>query len=913
MSDPLWVTKVSLPLLRQVLVPRIKALRQLSEGLADGHLLTLVSAPAGYGKTTTVRMWVEQAGYPVAWVTLGKSENDLGRFLEYFLTAIGQLEDGLGHAALEAVENSREVEPERVLGLVINDLYELDRRVLLVIEEYQQIENDKIDRFLESILNQAIKNLHLIITTREDPNLPLTRLRVRNQLTEIRAKDLCFSPEETGDFFSRVMRVNLSTEESKILWTRTEGWAAGLQLAALSLKESDDRASQVKAFRGTHRHVLDYLIQEVLASQPEEIREFLRRTSILDELSPPLCDAVTGQQAGAQYLRYLDSSNLFLAPLNQERTWYRYHALFADLLRNQLAQVEPEMVDLLHERAADWFNKNGFVQRAVEHAFQTSNGMQVTALIEQHAVPMLYQGEVSVVMDWFDRLPESSMQASPMICISKAWAVALMQHETRTQEVERILQTADLALKRSDADKALQDRIAGHAASIQAYLLQSSSLVGNEPNNLIETSKKAQQLLPVSEKGIRSVNNLNIAYGYAALADLPAAEQACEQAFEDGIAGGNFYAAIYGRIDLLALKLIKGELKDARRLCETSIDRFNRILAGQRFPPIGDLYSIKGILFLEENRLKEAEEALMQGSSLVHLTREPEAHLRCHSGLARLHSIQGDRMAMLTSIQALEEIGPECAGYAETLRHRLLVRDPTVNRADVEQAERWAAQTGFGSGAMPDIDRLDLACRILFQSYVSAAHILTRLATQTPDDYSLTNVHTLLDSLERFATAHGLLGWLVEIWVVRALMFSAQANVNKAHDAIRAALSASAQRGYIRIFLDEADLLRPLLESIEPRLQDSDLSAFVKRLLEAMPADSAKHKPITVDQERLSDREIQVLELLAAGQTYKEIGQKLFLSLNTVQFHVKNIYSKLGVNKRGQAIDQAREKGLIRA
>lgn len=911
MSNPLLVTKVSLPIMRHMLVPRKKILRRLSEGVQDGHLLTLVSAPAGYGKTTTVRMWVEEARYPVAWVTLEKSDNDLKQFLTYFLTALGQAEDDLGHAALEVVENTQEVDLQRVLGLLINDLYELNQPIILVFEEYQLIENESIDQFIELILNQAVANLHLVITTREDPNLPLTRLRVRNQLTEIRAADLNFSLEETSEFLSNVMRVNLSKEEMAILKNRTEGWVAGLQLAALSLKENRDAAKFVEAFRGTHRHVLDYLIEEVLKSQPEEIREFLHRTSILDQLSPSLCEAVTGQKASRDYLHYLESNNLFLISLDEERTWYRYHALFAELLKNQLLHAEPEHVNVLHERAADWYEKNGFIQKAVEHAFQIPGGSQVSKLVEQHTIPMLYRGEAAIVMGWFDRLPEALMQDSPLMCISKAWALALTQHQTRLVEIEQAIQAADLALNLSNADESLRNLIAGHSTSIQAYLMQSPSLASEEPGKLIEISQKAQRLLPEDEKGIRSVNALNIGYGYLALADLPAAEKAYQQAFEDGVAGGNFYAAVYGQIDLIVIAIMKGQLKDALEVCKTNIDRFNRLLAGQRFPPIGDLYSLMGALLLEENRLAEAQQALTQGVSLIRLTGEYEARMRVYSALARLCSIQGDWSGMLDSIKILEANWQEGAIYAQALRHRWSVHDPAANQTRLEEAHHWVAQEGVRFSALPDINSVDLVNRIHFQTCLSAAHILARLAARNTQAYSLLDVHKYFARQEKFAEAHELFGWLIEIWIVRALMYHVEKKSEDAHRMIQLALRASTPRGYFRIFLDEADLMRPLLESVEPRLKDNNLAAFVKRLLEAMPGESVKIKPALAHEEILSDRELEVLSLLAAGQSYKEIGQQLFLSLNTVQFHIKNIYGKLLVNKRMQAIEKAREMQLI--
>lgn len=911
MDDPLLVTKFSLPILRHVLVPRIKVLNQLSQGIQDGHLLTLVSAPAGYGKTTTIRMWVEAAGCPVAWVALEHSDNDLKQFLTYVLTALQQAEDDLGQAALEVAENAPETNLQRILGLLINDLHNLEHPIILVLEDYHLIEDEKIDQAIELILNQAIANLHLVITTREDPSLPLTRLRVRNQLTEIRAIDLSFSLEEAVQFLSSVMRVNLSQEEMEILKNRTEGWVAGLQLAALSLKESRDPTKFVEAFRGTHRHVLDYLIEEVLNSQPEEVRMFLQWTSILDQLSPSLCQAITGQEASRKYLHYLEHNNLFLVYLDEERTWYRYHALFAELLKNQLLQAEPERVDELHERAADWYQNNGFVQQAVEHAFHILNSRKVSELIEQHALPMLYQGEVSMVAAWFDRLPESLMQSSPMICICKAWALALMQHQARWEEVEQALQTAATALNRANADKALRNLIAGHIASIQAYLMQSPALASENPEKLIETSQKAQRLLPEDEKAIRSVNALNIGYGHLALAALPAAENAYKQAFEDGIAGSNWYAAIYSPINLSVIAVIKGQLKNALQLCENNINQFNRLLAGQRFPPIGDLYSLKGSLLLEENHLAEAEQALMQGLSLIHWTGEYEAHMRGYSALARLRSIQGDWTGMLESIKILEESRPEGAIYAQALRHRLSVHDPFASEINFEEAHLWVTQTAVMFNTLPDITGVDLVSRIRFQTYLSAAHVLTRLAIRNPRAYSLLDVQHYLARQERFAEAHELVGWLIEIWIARALIYQAEGKADEAHHIIQAALSASVQRGYFRIFLDEGDLMRSLLQFAEPRLKDNDLSAFVKRLLAAMPGESTKGKADLVDEEKLSARELEVLALLAAGQTYKEIGQQLFLSLNTVQFHIKSIYSKLSVNRRVQAIEKARQKKLI--
>jgi LuxR family transcriptional regulator, maltose regulon positive regulatory protein len=511
--DPLLATKVSLPLLRQPFVPRRELLKRLNAGLDDHHLLTLISAPAGYGKTTTVRLWLGEISRPIAWVRLEKIDNEVPQFLKYLLTALQRIVDSLGGTALEMVESAREINLSHVSSLLINDLYTLEQPIILVLEDYHLIENPEIDAFITALLHQALQTLHLVITTREDPGLPLAHLRVKNQLTEIRAADLRFSQEEASEFFTKVMSIHLPEKQVGILAERTEGWVAGLQLAALSLKESQDPATFINTFRGTHRHVLDYLLEEVLNSQTEEVRRFLRQTAILEQLSAALCEAVTGQKNSQQLLRDLERNNLFLVSLDDHRTWYRYHALFAELLKNQLAQTEPERWAELHTRAAGWYQANGYVHQAIEHAFQV-------------------QGEVTTVAAWFERLLDGDLRTSPMLCIGKAWALALMQRQTHTAEVEQTLQAADNALKLANADEALRNLVAGHSASIRAYLLQAPAFATKNPAKLIEISQKAQQLLPATETAIRSVNALNIGRGYTALADLPAAERAYNQASE---------------------------------------------------------------------------------------------------------------------------------------------------------------------------------------------------------------------------------------------------------------------------------------------------------------------------------------------------------------------------------------------
>jgi len=506
-----------------------------------------------------------------------------------------------------------------------------------------------------------------------------------------------------------------------------------------------------------------------------------------------------------------------------------------------------------------------------------------------------------------------------MLCICKAWALALMQRgKSRKGEVERALQAADHALDRVNAEEPLRNLVTGHAASIQAFLLQTPVLMGEEeePEKLIALSREAQRLLPVDEKAIRSVNSLNIGIGYLARVDLEAARLAFQQTLEDGLAGGNLYAAIYGPLNLVLIALLVGQLREALQLCETNINRFNRILAGQYFPPIGALYILKGSILLEYDHLAEAERALTEGLDLVRWTGEYEAHKNGYTALARLRAIQGDRTAMLEAVKSLEEAWPESAIHAQAWCHRLSMShwpdDPDVQR----DARTWLAQTGVKFDALAVIDRVDPISMANIESYLCVAHVLARLAkgktgVYPPGAYPVEDVQAYLERQQDFAAAHAFAGPLVEIAIARALLYQAAAMKDEALEMLECALRAAAPTDFFRIFIDECDPLQPLLEEIKPRLADAALIEYANRILEAFRCGPAKPESEDRHAALLSERELEVLRLLAQGLTYEEIGRQLFLSLNTVQFHVKHIYGKLLVNKRVQAIEKAREMNLI--
>ena len=892
-------------------MPRPRLLRLLSEGLHASRKLTLVSAPVGFGKTTLLVDWLKQIDLPAAWLSLDEADNDLPRFLAYLAAAFQQVDEQIGLSLLSALQSPQIPVTEKVLTGLLNEIAIRTDPLILVLDDYHLLTETANLEVMEFLLHHQPPQLHLVITTREDPDLPLARLRARDQLIEIRARDLRFTQGEAEAFFRDVMGLTLSEQDIAALEDRTEGWAVGLQLAGLSIQKQADLKAFIADFSGSNRHIFDYLTDEVLQRQPEDIRTFLLQTAILDRLSGPLCDALTERNDSDMLLAHLEATNLFVIPLDEERRWYRYHHLFSDLLRSQLARTQPEWILELHRRASRWHEENGDIQAAIDHALQDPDLSWAAYIIEQHALPMLFQGEVAMVVGWFDRLPEGILEFAPMLCISKAWALVLMQRSTRSREVGPALHAADQALDRVNAGEALRNLVAGHSVSIQAFLLRQSALIGETPKMVIALSQEAQRLLPEQEKRIRSVNSLNIGYAYVAEADLQAAELAFEQALGDGLAGGNLHAAMYGPINLVVIALLAGRLKEALQLCETYIERFNKILAGLNFPPIGGLYVLKASILIEYNRLAEAEPVLMEGLDLIRWTGEYEAHHTGYTALARLRASQGDWPAMLEAVKTLEETWPEGILYAQTLRHRLSMRqwpdDPDLQK----EAQAWLAGSGIDFKRPVVIHSIDPLSTAQVESCLGAAHVLARLAQGKPGAYPLEDVQAYLARQMEFAETHGFVSWVVEIAIARTLLFQAGGKKEKALESLNMALRTAAPTGLLRIFADEYGPLQVLLEELKSRLADETLIAYASRLLEAFCCEPVK--PETGDRQEalLSQRELEVLRCLAQGLSYEEIGRNLFLSLNTVQFHVKNVYRKLQVNRRVQAIERARQLQLI--
>ena len=443
MSTPILATKLYIPPPRPKIVLRPRLIERLNEGLSAGRKLTLISAPAGFGKTTLVSEWVAGCERPVAWLSLDEGDNDPTRFLTYLVAALQTIAANIGAGVLAALQSPQPPPTESILTTLLNEITTIPDNFILVLDDYHVIDSKPVDEALTFLLEHLPPQMHLVIATREDPHLPLARLRARGQLTELRAADLRFTPAEAAEFLNQVMGLNLSAEDIAALETRTEGWIAGLQLAALSMQGHQDTASFIQSFTGSHHFVLDYLVEEVLQQQSESVQTFLLRTSILDRLCGPLCDAVLGSPSasGQETLEYLERANLFIVPLDNERRWYRYHHLFGDLLRQRLGK--PKEFAEFHLRASQWHEENGDLGAAFHHAIAAGDFVRAAGLAEAAWQGMNESFQSAAWLGWVKKLPDKLIRTRPVLCtqIGQAFTDAgeLEASELRLQDAERCL------------------------------------------------------------------------------------------------------------------------------------------------------------------------------------------------------------------------------------------------------------------------------------------------------------------------------------------------------------------------------------------------------------------------------------------------------------------------------------------
>jgi len=854
---------------------------------------TLISAPAGFGKTTLLVEWIHRKKIPVAWFSVDKKDNDPVQFLIYVIAGLQTLEADIGKAAFTLLQSPQPPPLESILINLINDICRIPTDATLVLDDYHAVDAKPIHDLVAFLIDHLPEHMHLVMATRSDPPLLLARLRSQNQLTELRAADLSFTTNETADLFAKCLNLKLSTDDIHLLETRTEGWIAGLQLAALSLQGCEDPSNFLKAFKGDNRYIADYLTEEVLNRQPEQLRDFLLQTSILERLSDSLCDFVTQQENSWQILNMLEHANMFMIPLDEERCWYRYHHLFADLLAQHLRVKQGDLVAELHRRASQWFANNGFKNEAVDHAFVAQDYARAAGLIEEIAEIDWDRARESQLLQWFKILPDEKINANPKLCIFYARELFKSGY---IDDAEKKLHTAEQLLQSISISDLNKEGLLGRIAVIRAYI---STRTG-DLSRTITFSSKALKLLPQRDLNWRSVAATTLGMGYGS-DKLDEAQQAFLEAMKISKAAGNVYYHIFAGSCLASIIFKRGKLKEtkdiSRQLLSLAIE--NGI---EHTGIAGSLYTNLGMIFCEWNDMAEGIRLLNKGIELSELGRDPVILATCQIGLLRALMY---RMDFAGALKLMDDINERAGNFTPPPWITNTISALNVffwlGSGNLNTALQWAQERGLSID-----DKLDGQREV---EYIALAHILI---TQNKMD----EAERLLERLIKNAKAGDRVYMMIEMRLMRALIFKAKQDTAAAMTELKLALSLAEPGGFIMIFVSKGKPVAELLEEIlavKKRDHDDNKTGFslsyAKKIFSVLKAGTPTKIEGLMDQ--ISERELEVLHLIAAGLSNREIADKLFISLNTVKTHTKNINSKLNVNSRTKAVAQAKELGIL--
>ncbi|MBN1401419.1 MAG: tetratricopeptide repeat protein [Anaerolineae bacterium] len=880
MAEPLIRTKLMAPPPRREAISRTRLLDALDQGLS--RRLVLVSAAAGSGKTTLLAEWISRLELPAAWLSLDEGDNDPARFAVYLAAALKRLAPDMAEPPSLSFQAPQSAAFEPILAHWVNRLAELPSDVVLVLDDYHLIQARPVHQALRLLLEHLPPQVHLYIATRADPPLPLARLRARNQLVEIRVADLRFRPDEAAAFLRQVMGLELSAAETAELAARTEGWVVGLQLAGLSLQRTSDRAGFVAAFAGNQAYIADYLLEEVLRSQPEALTTFLIKTSILPRLCGSLCDAITGRADGQGTLEQLQAANLFISALDTQRQWYAYHRLFADLLRQRLKQDLPELGPELHRRAAQWHVAQGATAEAIPHLLSAGDLEAAAECIEQMADATLLRGEAATLLHWLEQLPEEMVRRRLPLNLAYIWAQLLSSYslgavEGRLSHLQHSAPQWVLPLQGFVA--LLQGRIA------DAYAL----------------AQRARQHLSEDDRFLWSVTHWVLTLSRMADLDLYASGQAIGELLRGGQMADHLWLSVMSLCNLGELYIRQGRLHDAQSLYERVLD-----LAvderGARLPIAGMALVMLAELAREWNDLDRAERLLTEGLQCLRGWGDTVS-IDGYCSLALLRLAQGDGEGIVDAFSQAQGLAQksDVTQLDDQFVALLQVRVWSM-LGQSETARYWLRE----AGGDPDAEGGVLSPDLSYFDYHLVHHRLVALArihiVERSYDKALRLLDGLLAGIERF-------GWRpsrreMEVQILRALALRALGQVEPALMALTSALAQAEPSGYVRTFLDEGPRMAQLLEEARQRGFHLD---YVERLLAAFPP-GLPEQPLI---EPLSERELQVLQLIAEGFTNQEIAQRLIVAVGTVKAHSSNIYGKLGVGNRVQAVARAQELGLL--
>lgn len=893
MPVPLVATKLNIPPLQRELVPRPRLIELLNEGLESK--LILLSSPAGYGKTILLSAWANQCRIPVAWISLDEGDNDLVRFLSYLVSAIGRIIPDIIEHVFPLLQARQILSQDQHLAMIINEIAQSGQPFVIVLDDYHLIQEPAIHNSLIYLLAQMPSHMHIVVASRADPPLPVARLRARSQLTELRMADLCFTDAEAAQFYNQVMQLDLQEGQIATLTARTEGWIAGLQMAAISLRGAANVSDRVQSFSGSNRFILDYLGEEVLKSQPEAVLTFLMKTSILDRLTSSLCDAVTGWTNSQEILEQLERDNLFIIPLDEERSWYRYHQLFLDLLRSQARQRFPGELAGWHQAASEWFERHNDLEGAVHHALTAANFERAAGLLEVAAQPFLISSEIYTFRNWIRQLPEVVFRAHPNLVLYSAWVLALAGTavETVKNELEWLERNAPSIHSRCDV--------------IRAFLLFSQGEVAG-----------ATALLHHSLADLRDEEELfhRIAVYLLSISDVMSGRfdqgsQGLEKVVQTSLHKGQVLLAAGALCNLAEVHLRLAQLKLAR-------EAYERVLSvavtgrGQRLPIAGKALIGLADVYREWNDLRRAEESCLEGIELARYLREAVV-LSGYITLARIRHARGNAAGAQSAVQTALEISWQTESTRfDDLYVMLYQALLAVRLGDLDAVEQWIRDRGLSTEIDPaDLDQEEDYVKyhlLKYELLVYARWLIAR--NDAPKAlYWLNIISTTMEQ-------QGRIHLLIEALLLSALAHFQCGDLTQALGCFKRSLALAEPGGYMRLFLDEGKPIQPLL--MEAARGKTAAADYAGRLLSALDAEThlaaqesrrAAQQPGLV--EALTEREVELLALIAAGLSNQEISRRLYISLPTVKWHIGNIFGKLSVRSRTQAVAQARALGIL--
>lgn len=899
-AETLLITKLQVPYLPPLFMPRPALKRRLNAAMQQK--LILLSAPAGFGKTTVLSEWASSCSWPVSWVSLDERDNDPVCFWGHLIAALESTQPGAGEHALALLRAQQTTSIEAVITVLVNALSTVSQDFALVLDDYHIITTPAIHQGLLFLLNHLPAGMHLLIASRTDPPLSLPRLRANCHLAELRTSDLRFTSREVEEFFLLITGRELSQESAANLEMLTEGWVAGLQLAAISSQSLPDISIFLKSFAGDDLYIFDYLANEVWLKQPRNIQTFLLKIAIPERVNASLCDALTGQTNGQQMLEQLEKANLFIVRLDNRRRWYRFHHLFQEFLRARLQSLQPEKVKELHLRACEWYEQNNLTNDAIHHALLAGDFLRAATLIISIGQRLVQNNETATLSQWLDAFPEALLTNFPRLCLLKGWLYVTSGQYFASQAwlqraQEGLENPASLPLRRTPEDLAI---IEGELAILRSHL----AIFQGDISRSLEWANQALSLLPEDNLFLRSLGELNLGVACWLHDDIKTATRAMIKADLIGQAANNLYVRLMAFCILIHIQMEQAQLDRALQTCEQAL----QLVAeekGEAFAATSVIYISMGQLFYLQNDLKAADRLLQEGIALSKRWQHSDLAVYGYTIMAQVKQAQGDALAALRMVQLAKQsiqAGRPCYWIASAMA-AIQIQLALVQK-NFEVIEQWQ-QTEMCSYVK------------IFEQQALAQIALT----QGRPDRAL----TILEQVFQRAEEVGRIGAMIDVRLWQTLAYQQLNETRQALQMLAHALALAEPGGVIRPFLDAGSSVKALLCTLvsDGRLAGaSSSSSYLHRLLAAfgcspdLQAGRKESSPVRraesqlLEQWHLNRREIEIIRLIATGLSTQAIAQRIILTESTVRWHIKNIYSKLHIHNRAQLVLRAHELGL---